>query len=64
MFPFFLPYTVHAGRLFDRFYTVENGKNGRGFGLSIVKMLAEQMGGSIEASKEQDVFPVMLTFKA
>lgn len=56
--------TVHVGRLFDRFYTVENGQNGTGLGLSIAKMLTEQMGGSIEASKAEDVFTVALTFKA
>jgi signal transduction histidine kinase len=41
---------VTVGRLFDRFYTVENGKNGTGLGLSIAKILTEQMGGKISAN--------------
>ena len=40
---------VEAGRLFDRFYTVENAAGSTGLGLSIAKTLAEQMGGSIGA---------------
>lgn len=38
---------VLAGRLFDRFYTVETGRNSTGLGLSIAKILTERMGGSI-----------------
>ncbi|MGN1345655.1 MAG: sensor histidine kinase [Eubacteriales bacterium] len=38
-----------VGRLFDRFYTVENGRKSTGLGLSIAKTLTEQMGGRISA---------------
>lgn len=36
-------------RLFDRFYTVENGRKSSGLGLSIARVLVEQMHGSISA---------------
>ena len=53
---------VTVGRLFDRFYTVENGRNGTGLGLSIAKALTEQMGGTIAASKENGVFSIEIRF--
>lgn len=40
---------VTVGRIFDRFYTVETGKNSTGLGLSIAKLLTERMGGTITA---------------
>ena len=41
---------VSVGRLFDRFYTVETGQNSTGLGLSIARVLTEQMGGRISAN--------------
>ena len=41
---------VAVGRLFDRFYTVDAGRNSTGLGLSIAKILTERMGGSIAAT--------------
>lgn len=41
---------VLTGQLFERFFTVQTGSCGVGLGLSIVRTLAERMGGSAEAS--------------
>lgn len=40
---------VQAGRLFDRFYTVETARDSTGLGLSIAKLLTERLGGAISA---------------
>ena len=53
---------VTVGRLFDRFYTVENGKNSTGLGLSIAKILTEQMDGDIYAGLEDELFTIRLSF--
>lgn len=44
---------VQVGRLFDRFYTVENAHHSTGLGLSIARTLTEQMDGSIAADYVQ-----------
>lgn len=41
---------VQVQRLFDRFYTVENAGRSTGLGLSIAKVLIEQMNGKITAN--------------
>ncbi|MBC8609699.1 Sensor protein kinase walK [uncultured Ruminococcus sp.] len=50
---------ISVGRLFHRFFTVENGKNATGLGLSIAKTLTEQMGGTIRA--DYTAFRLMIT---
>ncbi len=45
---------VQVGRLFDRFYTVSDGRGSTGLGLSIAKTLVQQMGGTIAAAYEGD----------
>lgn len=53
---------VQAGRLFDRFYTVENARESTGLGLSIAKELTERMGGSIAARYADGRLYVTLLF--
>lgn len=53
---------VLAERLFDRFYTVETGKNATGLGLSIARALTEQMGGEIFASYEEEYLVIEVRF--
>lgn len=53
---------VTAGRLFDRFFTVETGRSSTGLGLSIAKLLTEQMGGTITASYEDGRLIIALYF--
>lgn len=53
---------VQVGRLFDRFYTVENAKKSTGLGLSIAKVLTEQMNGSITADYREEMLRVHVIF--
>lgn len=53
---------IQVGRLFDRFYTVENTEYSTGLGLSIAKLLTEQMGGSIKAKYEDGMFTICAIF--
>ncbi|MBD5093412.1 MAG: HAMP domain-containing histidine kinase [Subdoligranulum sp.] len=43
---------VDAGRLFDRFYTVESARHATGLGLAIARTLTQQMGGTLTARYE------------
>lgn len=40
---------IAVGRLFDRFFTVEDGRSSTGLGLAIAKALTTRMGGTIHA---------------
>ena len=51
---------THLAHLFDRFYTVESAEHSTGLGLAIAKTVMEQMGGSIEASCEDDLLTIRL----
>lgn len=51
---------VIVGRLFDRFYTVDAGRNSTGLGLSIAKLLTERMSGSIEATYESQQLHIIV----
>lgn len=54
---------VMVERLFDRFYTVETGRNSTGLGLSIAKLLTERTGGQIRAVYEDGKLTISLRFK-
>ena len=54
---------VEAGKLFERFYTVENGRESTGLGLSIAKTLCERMGISIHAKKEKEWFIIEMEWR-
>ena len=53
---------VQVGHLFERFFTVENGRNATGLGLSIAKTLIEEMNGQIEAEYKNGRLHILVKF--
>ncbi|MDD7794114.1 sensor histidine kinase [Clostridium sp. 'White wine YQ'] len=54
---------IDVNRIFERFYTGDKArKNSTGLGLSIVKILVEQMGGSVFAALEDDKLDIQVKF--
>ena len=53
---------VLAGRLFDRFFTVEAGREATGLGLSIARLLTERLGGGIAAEYREGWLAITLHF--
>lgn len=53
---------IQTGKLFERFYTVQNASKSTGLGLSIAKQLTEQLGGTIDAGYRDGVLSVRLCF--
>lgn len=51
---------VQVSRLFDRFYTVESARKSTGLGLSIAKVLVEQMNGSIAAHYNRNILSIKI----
>ena len=54
---------IEIGRLFDRYFTVENAKGSTGIGLSVAKLLTEKLGGSIDAEYRDNNFNMRLDFR-
>ncbi|MDE6471102.1 MAG: HAMP domain-containing histidine kinase [Eubacterium sp.] len=53
---------IQAGKLFNRFYTVENAEKSTGLGLSIAKVLTEKLNGSISAQYKNDKLSISVCF--
>lgn len=53
---------VRTARLFDRFYTVNSGERSTGIGLSIARLLTEEMGGTIKASYGEGKISIQVSF--
>ncbi|MBR1906050.1 MAG: HAMP domain-containing histidine kinase [Clostridiales bacterium] len=53
---------VQVSRLFDKYYTVRDGSNSTGLGLSIAKDLISKNGGSISADLNEGMLTITLRF--
>lgn len=55
---------VSVGKLFNRFFTVENAHNSTGLGLAIAKSLVEQMRGEIRAEFHENRISIYIKFSS
>ena len=51
---------TEVGKLFDRFYTIEDARTSTGLGLSIAKTLISQIGGSISAEYKDNKLSIFV----
>ena len=51
---------TRLGKLFDRYYTVQDSKKSNGIGLSIAKQLVELNNGKIKSSYEKGFFKIII----
>ena len=51
---------VSVSKHFDRFYTVQDGNNSTGLGLSIAKLLTKKLRGEIFAHLENNILNITL----
>lgn len=59
------PFEIDVSKIFERFYTGDRARShSTGLGLSIVKLLAETMGGSVNATMEGNNLVINVTFPA
>ena len=54
---------VSAAKLFDRYYTVNEGSQSTGLGFAIAKELIDRNGGSIESSLKDGILSIIVRFK-
>jgi len=58
------PLELDTSKLFDRFYTGDRSRNhSTGLGLSIVKLLVQQMGGRVEGDLQGNQLEVKVIFE-
>lgn len=53
---------VQVSKLFDKYYTVKDGSNSTGLGLSIAKELVSSIGGSITAELNSGMLTIRIAF--
>lgn len=54
---------VSAAKLFDRYYTVNEGSQSTGLGFAIAKELIDRNGGTIESSLKDGILSIIVRFK-